>query len=229
MKYYQFIYPLSKKIFGTNGNVALVNHKEYFELMSKDENFHSIQFLSLGLLEGKEDKIFIPKFKEKGPSSKLTNLIWYEGNLSTLIIDNNLKTILCQHNNFGLLFFETSLVYKGGEPLKYWYIVPRNEGSQFIDYSKSQFIEQPDMFDKTTWKYLTFNNSDELTKYEAEKKIILWKDNLTILEKSECDFFALQFVFNRPVGFIVSELLREKIEKEKMTGMQFLEFGAKWP
>jgi hypothetical protein len=229
MKYYQFVTQLSRKVFGTNGNVALLNYEEYEKKLATIENFHHYQYLTFGLLQGFEDKIFVPKYKEKGPSSKLTNLLWIEGESLDLGIDNNLKKLIDIFSHFGLLFFETSLVYKNGNPLKYWYVVPRYEGLDFINFSKATFIHKPEDYNEKTWQYYNFKNAAELQKFETKNKLILHKNNISIKEDCESDFFALQFVFNRPVGYLVSERLKEEIESKKMTGMQFLELNERWP
>lgn len=228
MKYYQFVIPLSRKVFGTNGNVALTNYEEYEKKLATIENFHNCQYLTFRLLQGHEDKIFVPEYKEKGSSSKITNLLWIDGEIQDLCFDDNLKITIFNSFHFGLLFFETSLIYKGSNPLKYWYVIPRHEGSQFIDFEKT-LLEDQSSIENMEWVNSKFLNHNDYTSYELKTKKLLHKKNLTIIDNCDCDFFALSNVFNRPVGYIVSERLREKIEKEKMTGMQFLEFDSKWP
>lgn len=227
MKYYQFVFPYSRKVFGTipnyqwdeESNPNTFNHdSDEWENMSRH----------FRLLEGREKKVFIPKFKAKTKSSKITNLLCSTG-FNDLVIDEALKSIFENNNTFGMLYYETFFRTNEGIKLPYWMVKPRYEGLQFIDYSKTIFIKQPHMFDTTTWEYMVFKNAAQVEKYEVTNKVVLYKHNLSIIEKCECNFFALCLTFNRPVGYIVSERLKEKIENSKLTGMQFLEFDAIWP
>lgn len=229
MTFFQLITPLSRKIFGTLPNFKWDDDynpdkdPELYKLLMKNGN---LKFNMFDLLKVQENDLFIEKLQLKSKSSKTTNLLsmYLTDNL---FVDKELYEIIKNSKVFGMLYYETYLKRLDEIKLKYWKIVPRYEALEYIDYSKTVFIDKPQDFEPTSWKYIKFNSEEELMAFEAKNKVILHKENLTIKENCNCDLFSFRFVFNRAVGFIISERLKEKIEREKMTGMQFLEFDAK--
>jgi hypothetical protein len=227
MKYFQLVYPFSRKVFGTIPNYQW-DEEGNPNTFSGDQELYWNMPLSFHLLEGKEDKVFIPKFKAKTKSSKITNLLCSIG-FNDLVIDSSLKNLIAKSNQFGMLYYETFFRTFDNKKLEYWLIKPRHQALHLIDYSKTIFIEKKEEYNEETWKYFTFKNDKEYINYEQNNKVLLRKEEVFLVENCNSDFFALMSVFNRPLGYLISERLKEEIESKNMTGMQFLELNEIWP
>ena len=90
MKYYKFVFPLSRKVFGTIPNYLW---DEESPLVNYENEEYTNSFLYFHLLKGKEKNVIIPKFKAKSKASKTTNLLC-STTFNDLVIDYKLKKII---------------------------------------------------------------------------------------------------------------------------------------
>lgn len=140
-----------------------------------------------------------------------------------LLISEKLKNILEAYRTSGMQFFRSPIIYKGIELENYWVLNFHKVDMQFIDYRKSDvFITEH-----------VFNNVEKLnvTSYEnflVEKKKIEQKgypygiriERIKLTDSISEDFFVLLDV-EGGVRYVVSETLKEEVEKNKCIGIEF--------
>lgn len=142
----------------------------------------------------------------------------------SLLISDKMKKILEQFNCFGVQFFSTHIVHKEKKIDKYWqshiYEIPYD----FIDFENTDLLlKDRDENRKPVQSYLKrvsnkeeFFNMTEAMKYPK----MLFLKNISFVKEVDLDYFFLRNFEGASLG-IVSEKLKNEIEKQDITGVEF--------
>jgi hypothetical protein len=223
MKYYKLTEQNNtRKAFGTLPN--------FISLIPDDIEIEKI--VNYGKAYVEKNQFYVPPLKLKGKSSIITNMLpsLAGGFGMSVIADYKLKNIIEKSNYYKMRFTKTVLKDLEDNELPYWFISAEEGFYDAIDFKNSIFFDKKNhMFDEAKWEKLSFEGKDEFLQYEKENDTIIYIDFICLIENVNSDFFAIQFVNNNTIVFFISEKLKGEIEKENMTGMQFLELNERWP
>uniref|UniRef100_A0AB33KYM2 Immunity MXAN-0049 protein domain-containing protein n=1 Tax=Tenacibaculum sp. Pbs-1 TaxID=3238748 RepID=A0AB33KYM2_9FLAO len=159
--------------------------------------------------------------------AKLTDLIENAGmgfSYGSMIISEKLKTILEQFNCFGIQFFSTYIIHKDKKIENYWQTHIYDVPYDFIDFKNTDLLlKDRDENRKPIQSYLKrvsnkeeFLNMAETMKYPK----ILFLKNISFIESMNLDYFFLRNFEGASLG-IASEKLKNEIEKQEITGIEF--------
>lgn len=181
------------------------------------------------------DRMFFKKIEGKPilsnavlfPNAKLTDFIVTFGmgfSFGSMLISDKLKKILEGFNVLGLQYFKTFLILNNVKIENYWQTHNFKFAYEYIDFVGSEFYlknSETRVIDYS--KRLIFENSTEFEKFVNNReypyspiiKTIKFNTNMNL------DYFTLRF-FELGNGYgIVSEKLKEEIEKQGITGIEF--------
>ena len=158
--------------------------------------------------------------------SKKTDLINVSGMGFTnrLLVSEKLKNILESYRKTGMQFFESNLIYKNKEIDKYWIVNFFESDMHFLNFNKSKVYLTENIFDKIRELEIKnvndFLNMKEIIEEEGLPKGI-FIETFTLEDTIDEDFFFLANV-QGGVAYIVSEKIRNNIEQENCTGIEFM-------
>lgn len=217
MKYYCINYSLNLKDVGSFPQVEEANHNcNIWDNPYFIENFH---FKEINFNPIVSNAILNKK-------SKLTDLINAPiiGFSKKLLVSDKLKNILNKYRKTGVQFFLSNIFYKNIRIENYWILNTYEINMEYIDFNNSVFYETENVFKYTN--EIKINSIDEFIKVKNDIEVkgypygfiidrIKLKDNIT------SDFFTLLHV-EGGVKYIVSEKLKNHIERENCTGIEFM-------
>ncbi|MDY7395725.1 hypothetical protein UMM65_10760 [Aureibaculum sp. 2210JD6-5] len=160
--------------------------------------------------------------------SKLTDLISAPiiGFNKKLLVSSKLKKILMKYRKTGVQFFRSGVFRDNIFYEEYWILNMYEINMDFIDFKKSSFV-----FRKRKPEGGTYLESVNVNSYDKFKKILSKKnelkftqffvDEIRLADKIDQDFFVLNHV-NGGVKYVVSEKLKQEIEEEGCTGIEFM-------
>jgi hypothetical protein len=158
-------------------------------------------------------------------NAKKTDLIETGGigfSFGTIVISDKLKKIFDRFNVYGVQYFNTYIVQSNKENTKYFQTHFYDFPFQNIDFTKTSFLlKDRDIHRNVVSKEITFSNTEELLDFTDEIKypsIVEFKE-ITFNSEMNLDYFFLRF-FNANKG-IVSENLKNEIERNNITGIEF--------
>jgi hypothetical protein len=224
MNYYRIQFTVSTKI---RGNDSFIKHTNplipengvpSYEVKNFIGNFEDQKITTTPYLVNME------LFK----SARILDLLMTSGGISRkLVISTKLKTILEAFNKNDLQFFNIS-VKKGLEVYtNYWVLHVHAYKQNFINYENINVVyyKHKADFSKTYESEtlnLTLKSIDEFNAHMNNKK----PEEISYIEpvqiKKDCteDFFCLKNVIGG-LGYYVSEKLKNVIEREECTGIEF--------
>ncbi|RNA62124.1 hypothetical protein D1631_09370 [Chryseobacterium nematophagum] len=163
-------------------------------------------------------------------NSKINDLIMQGGPVpSMLILSGKLKTILEKYRKTGMQFFNINILKKDEIYNDYWLLNMYEFNQEFVNFNNSRIIyEKKDIDFNTTYSTknidLKVNDNKEFNIYieKAKEKLeIITIEKLVLSEDVIIEnFFALKYVTGG-VGYYVSEKVKQEIEKERCTGLEF--------
>lgn len=163
--------------------------------------------------------------------AKLTDLISNVnagGGLRPLM-SKKLRDILVAHRATGMQFFNSSLVTANGHEIEgYFSLNMYQSNNEFVDIKNSLVRHQRKSTDydktyKTEVEYSVFNDYDSFThalRLARENGETFYIEKLKLISGIREDFFMVKDV-DGGVNFIVSEKLRNEIEKSGCMGIEF--------
>lgn len=191
---------------------------------------------SWDILPKKEASVRIYPLIARTLRTKFTDLLsCYSINGSGAIINERLKNIFSEYN-FGCQYQYTrvSIVTKKGESIStpYYHLhLPMPGIVDKIDYSKSTFYET--RFDKrlsdTPIKIKSYEDRMTLQKNLSKKDIcaIIQSEDVVLKKGTDPKMMDIFDWLGNPCGgglFMISERLKQRLEKEKITGIAFEEY-----
>lgn len=137
------------------------------------------------------------------------------------IISEKLFKILSQLEDINFKFFACGLSHK--EVIyDYYVMIPTGANMEYVDFPKSTVIEKKiSSSGEAAVKNLSFNSFDDflaVKKLDVKNEISISK--LTIKPEVNADLFVIRHV-KGGAQFIISERLKEKIENNAITGIEF--------
>ena len=161
--------------------------------------------------------------RERG---KLTDLIsaGIVGFSLKLLMSGKLKKSIQAYRTSGLQFYQSAVLFDEGEVSDYWVLNPFEINMEFIDYSRSEIFKMKNTFDKVERLDIQSINDfiEQKSKIEFQGyPLSILIDKIKLVENIDQDFFTLLNV-EGGVKYIVSERLREHIELEGLTGIEFM-------
>ncbi|MBF03752.1 MAG: hypothetical protein CMP76_10700 [Flavobacterium sp.] len=160
-------------------------------------------------------------------NAKLTDLIKTIStgfSFGSMIISDKFKSILDDFNCFGIQYFQTYLIYKSKEVNDYWQTHISEIPYSYIDFENTKFFiknSETRRIDNDKpleiKNLLDFNNKKDSLEYPFSISI-----NEVQFDKTfKYDYFFLRYFENGGNKGIVSERLKEEIEKQGCTGIEF--------
>ncbi|MCD8439772.1 hypothetical protein [Tenacibaculum finnmarkense] len=222
MKYYRIKRDLTNmKIVGTFPQIETAIYDcDPFE----DENFID----NLGFKRIKiKPKLAIGKLHKK---AKLTDFLSVVpmGFSNKLLVSTKLKDILISKNNTNVQVFNNPILVDNLTNTDYWLVNPVKLSNNIIDFQKSDIFLKSGIFLDDKIKKLKIITLEE---YIIEEKKIeemggfpfnLFFEKIRIDDNTEESFFVLNNVYGG-YGYYISEKLKNEIENQKLTGIQFEE------
>jgi hypothetical protein len=145
-----------------------------------------------------------------------------------VVISTKLKEILISENNTNVQAFNNPILVDKLTNTDYWLINPIKLSNNKIDFEKSDLFLKDGIFLDDKIKKL---NITTLKEYINEEKKVeemggfpfnLSFEKIRINNKSKESFFVLNNVYGG-YGYYVSEKLKNEIENQKLTGLEFEE------
>lgn len=158
-------------------------------------------------------------------NAKKTDLIDTYGDVGfvfSYIISTKLKELFEKFNYYGFQFFNTYVIQNNEKLNDYWVINKYDFPYQYIDLKRTTF-KLKNSLSRETLGIIEFSNLDDfLAKIDSIKypETISISD-LSFNENMDLDFFSLRFYENGGHKGIVSERLKNEIEKNEITGIEF--------
>lgn len=160
------------------------------------------------------------------PITKQTDIIDTYSNVGfsfgSLVISNKLKEILDQFNCYGFQFFPTYIIQDGSTYSNYWQTHICEMPFEYIDFKKTKALILNIETRKIVTESVEISYAEEflsiVNSLEYPKSISL-KD-ISFEDKMDLDLFFIRFFENSGRG-IVSEKLKNEIEKQECTGIEF--------
>ena len=214
MKYFLINYTLSSKVRGCQ-NDTIKDYKYYC-------NINDPKFIGRIHFQ-KVDFNPIPVSPVLFSKANKTDLIQEGGQLSgKIVISSKLKNLL-QKNDYGVQYFQNSIIHKHIEDFEYWTVNPFQNKNEWIDINNS-FVyyrkynpEKIEDFQILNLKPIEFKNLvDNKNMFD---EIYLYKLSL-FEELIDKDFFIVQKTAGG-LSYIVSEKLKKEIEEAGCTGIEF--------
>lgn len=160
--------------------------------------------------------------------AKITDLLsaFIVGFSLKLLISSKLKNILEKYSNSKFQFFNAPIIYKNEYYENYWLMHTHTFSYNYIDFAKSNFVLRKRKTGGGTYleniEIKTIDDFKKVLNYDLRSKRIHFLCNNVILKSAISeDFFSLRHVSG---GFkhFVSEKLKEEIEKQNCTGIEFI-------
>lgn len=216
MNYYSINFTLDSKIRGSNNYIKdyklkIPNSKLYWEEPLFVGNIFDVKINFEPYLL---DVVLFPQ-------SNLLDLIMDGGPISgKLIISDKLKKILQTSRNSGLQFFKINVIHKANT-YNYWLLNMYESNQEFIDFEASKVSVRIKKSGGGTnivnIKVSSLIDFIDVVNIHKEKMEIVSLDKIYIKKEVKEDFFLLKY----PNKYVISETLREKIEQENCTGLEF--------
>lgn len=139
------------------------------------------------------------------------------------LISNKFKDILNPFNVYGIQYFETYIIQKNQKFDNYWQTNIYDFPYQYIDFKKTTFFIKDSMKRKIISGSLEIHNLDDFYKKIDSLKFpeSISISNVSFDTNMNLDFFSLRFFENGGYKGIVSERLKNEIEKNEITGIEF--------
>ncbi|WP_298148333.1 hypothetical protein [Flavobacterium sp.] len=137
------------------------------------------------------------------------------------IISEKLFKIFAQLEGINFKFFACGLSHK--EVIyDYYVMIPTSANMEYVDFPKSIVIEKKiSSSGEAAVKNLSFNSfEDFLAAKKSDVKNDILISNLTIKPEVDTDLFVIRYA-QGGAKFIASERLKEEIEKNSITGIEF--------
>lgn len=139
------------------------------------------------------------------------------------LISDKFKKILDQFNCYGFQFFKTSIFQNETQFNNYWQTNIYDFPYHFIDYQNTSFLlKDRDVNRNIISQTMNFNDINEFNLFVNNiryPKMLFFKD-ISFNERMNLDLFTLRYTEGAHKG-IVSERLKNEIEKEYITGIEF--------
>lgn len=158
--------------------------------------------------------------------SKLTDLISAPiiGFHRLLLVSDKLKNILEDNRKTGIQFFRSGIYHKKRFFENYWILNVYEINMEFIDFKNSIIYKTKNVFNniaeleiKNLKDYINVKNKIEKEGYPIGFQI----KRIELVDDIDQDFFVLNNV-NGGVKYVVSEKLKQEIEEEGCTGIEFM-------
>jgi hypothetical protein len=160
-------------------------------------------------------------------ASKLTDIINVSSvgfSYGSMIISDKFKHIFDKFNCYGVQFFPTYLIHKEMEVGGYWQTHIFDIPFDMIDYSKTKFYLK-----NSENRKVNFKETFEMTNYvqlhdkinSLEYPFSIYMDKVNFKAEMNYDYFFLRYFANNGSLGVVSERLKEEIEKQGITGIEF--------
>jgi hypothetical protein len=161
-------------------------------------------------------------------STKLTDLISSNGGMGftfgSMIISDKLKKIFEQFNIYCLQYFPTFVMQNNERIDGYWQTHISKQGFELLDFKKIRFVFKEIIDSKVHYKDIDFIKSLEdflKCKEKSEWPIELYFFDLILKKDVKYDYFYIPHFINGNGYGIVSENLKNEIEKNGITGIEF--------
>lgn len=158
--------------------------------------------------------------------AKLTDLIsaGIVGYSLKLLMSGKLKKSIQTYRSSGLQFYHSTILFDEGEVSDYWVLNPFEINMEFIDYGRSEVFLMKNVFNKV--ERLDIQCIDDFIEQKSRIEsqgypFSILIDKIELLDNLSQDFFTLLNV-EGGVKYVVSERLREHIELEGLTGIEFM-------
>ena len=217
MKYYSIENSLNEKVMGKIPQI-----KEFIHHCNVDSDPNSI------------DKFVFEKIKIQ---PILSNIVLYANAKQTDFINtyghvgfgfgnlfsDKFKLILEEFNHYGFQFFKTYIIQNNQKIENYWQSNIFDFPFDCVDYKNTTYLlKNRDINRNVITEIINFNNVDEFKSFVNEvryPKMISFKD-IYFNETMNLDFFTLRYTEGGNKG-IVSNRLKEELEKNEITGIEF--------
>lgn len=218
MKYYSIFKSLDEKVMG---KIPQIKEVLYNCNVSENPNFiGKFPFEKIGIEPILANAVLHAK-------SKHTDLLKTGGigfSFGSIVISDRFKILLKQFNLFGVQFFPTCILQKGKRIDNYWqthiYEIPYD----YINFKNTDLLVKDRDENRNPIQYYIDRvaNKDDFLMFTQSIKYpkMLFLKNVSFIEKMDLDYFLLRNFEGANHG-IVSEKLKNEIEKQAITGVEF--------
>jgi hypothetical protein len=217
-KYYSIYTSLNRKIMGT---LPQMKEVVYNCNVSDDPSF--IDKFPFEKIEV-EPILANAVLYEKSKQTDLINTGGIGFSFGSIVISDRFKILLEQFNLFGVQFFPTYILQKGKRIDNYWqthiYEIPYG----YINFKNTDLLVKDRDENRNPIQYYLDRvaNKDDFLMLAQSMKYpkMLFLKNVSFIEKMDLDYFLLRNFGGANHG-IVSEKLKNEIEKQAITGVEF--------
>lgn len=139
------------------------------------------------------------------------------------LISDKFKHLLEKFNCYGFQFFKTYIVQKNEKVETYWQTNVYDFPYKFINFKKTSFLlKDRDVNRNVISEIIYFKDVEEFKVFANQvryPKWIFFKD-IVFSQDMNLDFFSLRYTEGTQNG-IISERLKNELEKNKITGIEF--------
>lgn len=224
MKYYSIQNSANKKILGIHEP-----YKKVIHTVSVNDSIHLGKHF-LGLVNYVPE---IPILELKSEAKILDLMIGPSaiGFTNKLIVSSKLKEILEENNATKIQFFELNLIKNGKNIEGYFVMHPTKENLDSVDFKNSdiyisnavQSIDKVGI--KSVLHFQQLREDLQTNGYKGRSIALLFIENLILKKEIERNLIYLNHLRNYG-PFLVSEKLKNEIEKNNCTGIEFLPLGV---
>lgn len=138
------------------------------------------------------------------------------------LISDKFKQILDSFNCYGFQFFKTYIIQKNEKFNNYWQTNIYDFPYQFIDFKKTVVSLKDSVTRKIISEKPNINNFEDFQNLinSLEFPVSIYLSDISFNENMNLDFFGIRYTEATTNG-IVSERLKNEIEKEGLTGIEF--------
>lgn len=160
------------------------------------------------------------------PKAKLTDFIvtYGMGFTGSMLISDKLKYIFEKFNLFGLQFFSTFIIQNNAKIEGYWQTHISEQAYELLDFENINFTYKKRQDEKVIYEEINHIKSLEdflKCKETSEWPIELYFYNLVLKKEANFDFFFIPHYINGNGYGIVSENLKNELEKNEIKGIEF--------
>ena len=159
-------------------------------------------------------------------NAKQTDLIDVLGSVGFnfgYLISDKFKQILDQFNCYGFQFFKTSIFQNDTQFNNYWQAKIYDFPYQYINFSKTNISIKNTLTREIVKESIKINDIKDFQKKieTLEFPLSIFISNISFIDGMDLDFFNIRFFRDGGFKGMVSERLKNELEKHKITGIEF--------
>lgn len=216
MKYFALESSLDEKIMGKIPQVKFFQH--HCNIGEELSFIDSFRFEKIKIEPILSNAVLYKNAKQ----TDMINTMGDVGSVFGYLVSDDFKKLLDKFNCYGIQYFQTYIIQNEKKFYNYWQTNLYDFPFQYIDFHRTKFVLKIEINGQSNTEILSFKNCEEFNLYRSQIRYpkYIYIKNISFNEQMNLDFFTLRYTEGGHKG-IVSEKLKNEIEKSKITGVEF--------